>query len=339
MKKSSLLLTGVIVTSAVFGITTQAMSRQSTNKQSQSKPLQSVVRTNGRLQVLGNRIVGKDNQPVSLAGMSLFWSQWMPQYYTPEVVSWLKKDWKATVIRAAIAADSGGYLKNPDLEFSKAVTVVDAAIKEGMYVIVDWHDHEAQKHTAQSVKFFGDLSKKYKGRENVIYEIYNEPLKVSWSTVIKPYAEQVIAAIRANDPKALIIVGTPTWSQDVDSVISDPIKDKNVAYTLHFYAGTHKQYLRDKAQKALNAGLALMVTEWGTVNANGDGGIDRSSTEEWIAFMKANQLSMCNWSVADKVESAAVLKPGASGKGNWKESELTESGKYVKHIISTWSVK
>ncbi len=290
----------------------------------------------GLLQAKGNRIVAKDGKPVALQGMSLFWSQWMPQFYTQGTVRWLKDDWKCSIVRAAIAAEPDGYIAKPQQELAKAYAVIDAAVKEGMYVIVDWHDHKAENHTAQATEFFAKISKKYGKHQNLIYEIYNEPLKVSWKDTIKPYAETVIAAIRKNDPDNLIIVGTPTWSQDVDAVIPYPIKDRNVAYTLHFYAGTHKQYLRDKAQKALDAGLPLMITEWGTVNANGDGTIDRASTQEWLDFAQKNSLTMCNWSVADKKEGAAILSPGASGEGHWVNSQLTESGKYVREIIRGW---
>ena len=37
------------------------------------------------------------------------------------------------------------------------------------------------------------MAKKYGKHPNIIYEIYNEPLVVSWDDVIKPYAENVIA--------------------------------------------------------------------------------------------------------------------------------------------------
>lgn len=295
------------------------------------------VAEHGRLQVKGNRIVGQHGKPVSLAGMSLFWSQWMPQYYTAETVAWLKKDWNATVVRAAIAVGSGGYLTHPDAEMKKAQTVVDAAIKEGLYVIVDWHSHDAEKYPEAAERFFGELAKKYGDKPNIVYETYNEPVRVSWKDVLKPYHERVIRAIRAHDKHNLIVAGTPFWSQNVDDVIGAHLDDPNTAYTLHFYAGTHKQELRNKAQKALDAGLALMVTEWGTVNANGDGAIDRESTAAWVAFMRANHLSHCNWSIADKVEGAAALKPGASGKGGWKDEELTDSGRFVRELIRTWS--
>lgn len=292
----------------------------------------------GRLQAKGNRIVGDDGKPVSMAGMSLFWSQWIGKYYTPEVVKFLRDDFRSPIIRAAIAAENGGYDTQPEVEFQRACTVIDAAIANHMYVIVDWHSHTAEKHPERAVEFFSKISKKYGKNDHILYEIYNEPLQVSWSNVIKPYAEKVIAAIRKNDPDNLIIVGTPTWSQDVDAVIPDPIRDPNVAYTLHFYAATHKQFLRDKAQKALDAGLALFVTEWGTVPATGDGPMDRASTLEWLEFMRKNQLSHLNWSVADKRESAAILVPGASVKGGWTVDDYTESGMFVRNVIRNWQV-
>ena len=80
------------------------------------------------------------------------------------------------------------------------------------------------------------MALEYGAFPNVIYEIYNEPLNVSWSNVIKPYAMSVISIIREIDPDNLIIVGTPNWSQRVDMAAQDPIVEfENIAYTLHFY--------------------------------------------------------------------------------------------------------
>jgi endoglucanase len=288
------------------------------------------------LQAKGNRIVGKHGRSVSLAGNSFFWSQWMPQYYTPEVVRWLKRDWRAGIVRTAVGIGPGGYLENPEAETARVSTVVDAAIAEGLYVVIDWHDHDAHKHEPQAIAFFQKMAQKYGKRPNVIYEIFNEPTKVSWAEVVKPYSERVIAAIRAIDKDNLILVGSPTWSQDVDVAAADPVKDPNVAYTLHFYAGTHKQWLRDKAERALDKGVALFVSEWGTCDANGNGKVDVESTRQWVEFMQKHRLSHLNWSVADKVEAASILRPGASTKGEWKEEDLTESGKLVRSIVRDW---
>ena len=303
---------------------------------------QSPVETHGALSVSGNQIVNKDGATVSFAGNSLFWSNngWGGEaFYNPSVVSWLKSDWNAKIVRAAMGVDeNGGFITHPENK-QKVLRVVDAAIEQGLYVIIDWHSHHAEDYQDEAIAFFEEMATLYHTYDNVIYEIYNEPLNnVSWSNTVKPYSEAVIEAIRAIDPDNLVIVGSPTWSQDVDVASLDPIMGfPNIAYTLHFYAGTHGQGLRNKAQTALNNGIALMVTEWGTVNANGDGDVDESSVSQWMDFLCENNLSHCNWALNDKVEGASVLKSGSSNGGNWTDDDLTPSGALVKDIIEDWN--
>ena len=229
-----------------------------------------VVDVHGLLQVNGNSIVDKNGDPVSFAGNSFFWSNdnWGGErYYEPEVVSWLKKDWNTTIVRAVMGVeDPGGYLDNKTANKNRVKTIVDAAIDEGLYVIIDWHSHHAEDNTNEAVLFFQEMAELYGEHDNVIYELYNEPLDISWTNIIKPYAVSVIAAIRAIDPDNLIVVGTPEWSQRVDLAAADPITGfSNIAYTLHFYTIYHQQWLRDRANAALEDGIALFVTEWGSI--------------------------------------------------------------------------
>jgi endoglucanase len=299
------------------------------------------------LTVSGNKVL-IGGQVGSIAGSSLFWSNtgWGGEkYYNAKTVAWLKNDWKANLVRAAMGVEeNGGYLNKTTKAISdtknktRVFTVVDAAIANDMYVIIDWHSHHAEDYKEQAITFFQEMATKYKDYNNVIYEIYNEPLNTTnWSTVIKPYAVDVIAAIRAIDPDNLIIVGTPTWSQDVDKAANDPITGyDNIAYTLHFYAGAHGSSLRTKAQTALNKGIALFVTEWGAVNANGDGAIAISETNAWLKFLKDNHISHANWALNDKAEGASSLVAGASVNGEWANSELTASGALVKDAVLNW---
>jgi endoglucanase len=291
------------------------------------------------LSVSGNQIRA-GGQPASFAGNSLFWSNtgWGGErYYNASVVRWLKQDWKSTLVRAAMGVDdAGGYLYDRAGNLARVKAVVDAAIANDLYVIIDWHSHHAENYRNEAVAFFQEMARTYGQRNHVIYEIYNEPLQISWSGTIKPYAQAVINAIRAIDPDNLIVVGTPTWSQDVDVAAADPIAGTNIAYTLHFYAGTHGQFLRDKAQTALNRGVALFVTEWGSVNANGDGAVATAETNNWMSFLKARGISHANWATNDKAEGASALVPGASTTGGWPASQLTASGTLAKQIISNW---
>ncbi|PXW47533.1 cellulase family glycosylhydrolase [Dickeya zeae] len=271
----------------------------------------------------------------SFSGNSLFWSNtgWNAEkFYTAETVASLKKDWKSSIVRAAMGVQEyGGYLQDPTNNKARVEKVVNAAIANDMYVIIDWHSHSAENNRSEAISFFQEMARKYGDKPNVIYEIYNEPLQVSWSYTIKPYAEAVISAIRAIDPDNLIVVGTPSWSQNVDEASRDPINAKNIAYTLHFYAGTHGESLRNKARQAINNGIALFVTEWGSVNADGNGGVNYSETDAWVTFMRDNNISNANWALNDKNEGASTYYPDSKN--------LTESGKKVKSIIQSWPYK
>ena len=296
-----------------------------------------LVQKHGLLQVNGNRIVDKDNELVCFAGNSFFWSNdnWGGErFYKFEVVSWLKLDWKATIVRAAMGVeDPGGYLDNKVSNKNRVITIVDAAIDEGLYVIIDWHSHHAEDNTNEAVSFFEEMADLYGEYDNVIYEIYNEPLDVSWSATIKPYADSVISAIRAIDPDNLIVVGTPEWSQRVDLAAADPITNhSNIAYTLHFYTIYHQQWLRDRASAALDDGIALFITEWGSI---GYSQVD-SEANEWMTWCFENKISHCNWAVNDKEEEWSILVPGASTSGGWVDDDLTDAGKLAKNIIKNW---
>ena len=296
-----------------------------------------VVEIHGLLHVEGNRIVNKNGDAVSLAGNSFFWSNdnWGGErYYTPEVVTWLQEDWNTTIVRAAMGVeDSGGYLDNKTANKERVQTIVDAAIDVGLYVIIDWHSHHAEDNTDEAVNFFQEMATLYGEYDNVIYEIYNEPLDISWSNTIKPYALSVISAIRAIDPDNLIVVGTPEWSQRVDLAAADPITEfSNIAYTLHFYTIYHHQWLRDRANAALENGIALLITEWGLIGYS----LVDPEANEWMTWCFNNKMSHCNWAVNDKQEEWSILVPGASTSGGWSDDNLTDSGKLARSIIVNW---
>ena len=144
----------------------------------------------------------------------------------------------------------------------------------------------------------------------------------------------MIDVIRANDPNGIIIVGTPTWSQDVDTAAADPISRTNIMYTLHFYANTHRDWYRQKAQTAINAGLPLFVTEFGICDASGNGGLDKNEGNTWINFLDKNQISYCMWQLSNKNESASLISPSCNKTSGWTYDELSESGKWYYNILT-----
>ncbi len=304
----------------------------------QSVFAQTPVQLNGALSVVNGQIVNKNGIPPQLRGISLSWSLWQGRkYYNPAVVDWLAGDFKVTILRAAMGVEPAhGYLQEPAAQTQLEESVVDEAIKDGVYVLIDWHDHHSNLHLAQSKAFFTEMAKKYSGVPNVIYEIWNEPWSnVSWDTV-KNYSVQLITEIRKYDPDNLIIVGSPHWDQDVNIVADNPVTGfKNIAYSFHFYASdpNHQEKLRAKADIALKKGLPLIITEWGVGESNGNGKFDQALVNTWFDWMEKNKLSWTNWNITDKQETTALLMPGAPVNGGWTEAQLTPAGLYIREKL------
>ena len=203
-----------------------------------------------------------------------------------------------------------------------------------MYVIIDWHilnDSNPQTNKAEAKAFFEEMSKKYKNYDNVLYEICNEPNGgASWDGDIKPYAEEIIPIIRNNSPDSVIIVGTPTWSQDIDKAAANPLKEKNVLYALHFYAATHTDWLRQRLTDCYNKGLPVFVSEFGTCDASGNGSNDFNQSKQWLSLLDKYGISYCNWNLANKNESSSVFKESASTDGNWSSGDYSEAGAWIR---------
>lgn len=289
----------------------------------------------GALAVSGTALVSAaSGDTVVLTGPSLGWHGNWGRFYTPGTVKTFK-DWGAGITRAAIGAhESGDVTRTYDLDSAYAVDcavkAIDAAIANGMYVICDWHSHENTADNA--VKFFDTISKKYGDDPHILYEIWNEPLQIPWQE-IKDYAARVIPVIRANAPNSVIIVGTPCWDQEVDKAAADPIGGKNLLYALHFYAATHGDWLRERAQEAIDAGLPIIISECGSMEATGDGPIDYDSWNAWVDFADRNKLSMLMWSISDKVETCSMLTPDSPSDGTeWTDDNLKEWGKLARTL-------
>jgi len=295
------------------------------------------VHLHGALWVDGNQLVNKAGIPPQLRGISLSWSLWGgKKYYNPDVIDWLTTDFKISLLRASMGVQpGGGYLENRDEQMKLMTTVIDQAISNGIYVLIDWHDHNADQHLEESKAFFANMAQKYAGIPNVIYEIFNEPAKQSWE-VVKTYSIEVIKTIRKYDSKNVIVIGSPRWDQDVDIAAADPIKGfDNLVYSFHFYASdpNHQEKLRSKAELAMKRGIALFVTEWGVGESNGNGVFDHEKTKLWMDWMEKNRLSWANWNLTDKKETTAILMPGASVSGGWSIDHLTEAGKYIREQL------
>lgn len=292
-----------------------------------------------RLHVDGTQLKNAAGDIVQLKGVSSSGLQWYPEYINKESFRTLRDDWKANVFRMAMYTAEGGFLDGADQE--EQYKLIDEGVritKElGMYCLIDWHilsDYNPNDHIEEAKVFFDCISKKYASEEHVIYEICNEPNQdVTWPEV-KTYADDIIPVIRANDKDNVILVGTPTWSQDVDFVAENPVKDtKNVMYVCHFYAATHKEKLRAKVEKAIADGTPVFISEFSICDASGNGELDYDSAAEWVKLIEKYHLSFIGWNLSNRDESSAVLVPDCKKVFDWKEEDLNESGIWLRNTL------
>ncbi len=290
----------------------------------------------GPLSVSGTQLQDASQTPVQLRGISTHGLAWYPDYINAECFRQLKDEWGINAIRLAMyTAESGGYCTDGDQDYLKALVKsgVDYATDCGMYVIIDWHilsDGNPNTYLEEAKSFFQEMAAEYADHSNVLYEICNEPNGgTSWSDV-KRYAEQVIAVIREKDPDGVILVGTPNWSQYVEQAAADPITDyDNIMYTLHFYAATHTDDLRDSMVRALEAGLPIFVSEFGVCDASGNGAIDIYQADKWIELLGTWEISYMAWNLSNKSESSALLKSSCNKTSGFTQDDLSDSGKWL----------
>lgn len=312
-------------------------SSSSTNGSSTTggPPSTSPVATHGQLTLDGQQIVDEDGKAVQLKGVSSMWLNWEPTGYAESLagLKWMRDNWNVSLIRAAMGVDAeGAYLEDPDTATRQVTTIIENAIEAGVYVLVDWHDHEAHLHQSEAEAFFDELSAKYGDEPNVLYELFNEPLDISWASDLKPYHQAVSGVIRDNDPDNIIILGTPNWSQDVDIAAQSPVSGSNLMYTLHFYSCSHGSALRSKATAAYNAGLPLFVTEWGATDADGgvDGLVCEPEAQAWHDWMDPRGISWAAWKLDGCTDSTCFFKDrDVPVAGDWQSSDLNGHAPFV----------
>lgn len=290
----------------------------------------------GVLSVNGADLVDAHGEKMQLRGMSTHGIAWFPDFVSPETFKFLRDEWNTNCVRLAMYThEYNGYCAGGDKDRIKGLVKngVEYATELGMYVIVDWHVLNEQNpltYKDEALKFFDEMSELYADYGNVIYEICNEPNgSGSWNDVTA-YANEVIPVIRENDPDSVIIVGTPTWSQDIDQALNSPLGYDNIMYALHFYAATHTDWLRSRMENCVNSGLPVFISEFGMCDASGNGAIDVYQSEQWKALIDKYGTSYMCWNLANKNESSSIIKESCRKLSGWTDDDLNEQGRLIR---------
>ncbi len=295
----------------------------------------------GALHVDGTKLCGSDGTPVQLKGISTHGLAWFPEYVNEACFAQLNEEWNINVIRLAMyTAESGGYCTDGDKERLKQLVRdgVDYAGAQDMYAIIDWHilsDADPMQYLDEAKDFFDGMSAEYAKAEHVLYEICNEPNSGTTWAEIRTYAESIVNVIRKNDPDAVVIIGTPNWSQYVDEAARDPLTGyDNLMYALHFYAASHKEELRERLIRAVDAGLPVFVSEYGICDASGNGTIDEAEADAWIGLLDSLGISHVAWNLSDKAETSAILRDSCEKTSGFAESDLSDAGKWLYRMLT-----
>ena len=307
-----------------------------------STPAGTPLSEHGALHVDGTKLTDEKGNPFVLRGVSTHGLAWFPDYVNQNAFVQMRDEWGINAVRLAMYTDEyAGYCTGGNQNDLKKLVKkgVDYASQAGIYVIVDWHTlngdgKNPNAHTDDSIAFFTEMAQYCKDKKNVIYEICNEPNSgTSWQS-IKEYAGKVIPVIRGIDPDAIIIVGTPTWSQDVDQAAASPITGyNNIMYALHFYAATHTDWLRQRMVNAINAGLPVFVSEYGICDASGNGGINEKEANAWVKTMDDHGVSSMIWNLSNKDETSALISASCGKKSGYTYDDLSTSGKWFYNMM------
>ena len=299
----------------------------------------------GKLQVKDLKLCSEDGSPVMLRGVSSHELITSEPFLTEELFRELSEDYGINLFRFAVYTYgmgivgycSGGSEERYKEDVEKGVELAKA---HDMYAIIDWHvlsEGDPNKYADEAESFFSEMAEKYKGYNNVIYEICNEPNGVDWAGV-KAYAERIIPVIREKDPDALIIVGNPDWSKDLYSAFADPLEFDNIMYTFHFYAASHKEEYMETVG-TMSKGLPIFVTEYGVTASNGGYPRDLESADKWIELLEKDHISYCMWSFSKVAEACSAVKPSALKYSGYERDDFSETGQWLMDTIAKYNTK
>lgn len=286
------------------------------------------VSRHGQLSVKDGILTDESGESFQLRGMSTHGIGWYPNYVNAGAMKTIR-EYGANAIRIAIYTEGDNcYLSEPERNMNIVIQAIENARAMDMYIVVDWHilsDGDPNKYTDKAISFFDAVASRYQNDPSVIYEICNEPNGVEWSAITK-YAYAICHVIRQYSQQAVIILGTPDYSFQIETPLEEPFSAENILYSYHYYAGLHNDY--SVFRRTVEKGLPIIVSEWG-ISKNTSGEPELDGGKEFVSYLNKKGISWCAWSMCNKDEVYSVLKPDCDKLSGWQENDLTDVGKTI----------
>lgn len=231
-----------------------------------------------------------------------------------ELQAW-RDEWKAVVIRLPIAQT---YYLSSDTYRRDIERIVSAAKTLGIYLILELHGYDAynlnsaQPDPVTTPMFWGQVAARFGLETHVLFDIWNEPHDVSWSTW-KRNAESILRAIRsAGAMDTLVLIGGLDYAYDLTPLLEPANRITEfgpVLYSTHPYPWktTPPAMAEDWNLKFGNIAeiVPVIVGEYGVddSNAAGFGLSSKTAAHAWMTqlhrYIDQHKLSALAWSAGD----------------------------------------
>jgi len=242
------------------------------------------------------------------------WGQWDGNLGIPRSDFDAMAAWHANVVRLSLnqgywLSGSKSYAPAYEATIEQAVQDAEAA---GLDVILDlqWSDRGNRNADADqqpmadsnSKEFWRQVATKYKADGHVLFELYNEPHDITWTTwlsggEVDEYQavgmQELYDTVRSVGADNLVIIGGTAWGFDLSGVPAHRIQGYNVMYATHPF-GPHSaqsQWDRKFGYLAAQDIAPVIATAFGDMGTN--------CTGDWnskvVQYADARQISWTAW--------------------------------------------
>ncbi len=230
------------------------------------------------LRIEGTKLLSKDGKEVLLRGVSIADPLMPGVEFKKDHFEFLAKSWRANCVRVPV--HPGHWKARGAAACDKLLDDAVAWCREfGLYAILDYHaignpktgkaqkdkpEYDSSMETARA--FWRHVAKRHGEKPWVLFEVFNEPMQITWAD-LKPLAAELVSIVREGAPESVVIVPGSDYTYDLRGPAADPLEAKNVMYAWHSYpvrGTTWDPYIGEARKK-----LPIIATEWG-FDLNGD---------------------------------------------------------------------